>query len=113
MAISGFTVTEVEWFPRGDKKGDIRNFHPHSFKCRKQVDSHSSLSIFESFYRVILILIPTQFIEQGSHSFGFRLIISREKQFPVFATFRGHIDAKFLHANITRACPLFWPATPY
>jgi hypothetical protein len=45
----------------------------------------------------------TQFIKQGSHSFGFRFIISREKHFPMFGTFRGNIDAKFLHADITRA----------
>jgi hypothetical protein len=40
----------------------------------------------------------TQLIKQGSHSFGFRFIISREKHFSMFGTFRGNIGAKFLHA---------------
>ncbi len=64
------------------------------------------------FYRVFLIVMPTQFIKQGSHSFGFRFIISHEKHFPMFGTIRGRIDAKFIHAEITRACPIFGPANP-
>jgi hypothetical protein len=58
------------------------------------------------FYRVFLIVMLTQFIKQGRHSFGFRFIISREKHFSMFGTFRGNIDAKFLHADITRARPI-------
>jgi len=65
------------------------------------------------FYRVFLIVMPTQFIKQGSHSFGFRFIISHEKHFPMFGTIRGRIDAKFIHAEITRACPIFGPANPH
>src|SRR5713226_8777182 len=34
------------------------------------------------FYRVVLIVMPTQFIKQGSHSFGFRFIISHDKALP-------------------------------